>query len=409
MTLPNQWALAAGAAVALAAAPAGAQTWVNPRTTPALHEIVAIDATGESGWPYGFEDLAGDGQTFKQQEQSIDIRTAYAATDAARFWARVYVSDPNAVGGNVTAYVFIDADKNPATGGSAAAAGIDAKFTTDPTAGGYEYVIEVRGNGSVPRIWSWKTPQNQFTSAAPSAAQAVGETGQDVDPIQLNGTDHGYLQANVDLALVGLTQACAANLFVRSSNAVPSSIGDLEVGKAGACVPADANGDGIPDVVVPSKPCSSSNPCPGGGVCVSGTCVIAVQCSTAADCPAVDQCTSDGRCVPKPTGSCSTNADCGALVCLGGVCSPCPLGGTECGSGEVCAPTGQCVTGTVIGAGGAGGAYALGAGEAVEGGACACALPGERRSGLAALAWLGAPLLLLCRRGARSKRASDAR
>src|SRR5262245_25967867 len=109
MRLQKPWAaLTAGAAVALAAATAGAQTWIKPRTTPPLHEIVALDATGEAGWPYGFEDLAGDGQTFKQPEQAIDVRTAYAATDATRFWVRVYVADPDAVGAGVTVYVFID-------------------------------------------------------------------------------------------------------------------------------------------------------------------------------------------------------------------------------------------------------------------------------------------------------------
>lgn len=62
------------------ASSARAQTWAEARTTPVLGEIVAIDATGEAGWLYGFEDLAGDGETFKQQEKSIDIAVRRGAS-----------------------------------------------------------------------------------------------------------------------------------------------------------------------------------------------------------------------------------------------------------------------------------------------------------------------------------------
>jgi len=81
MNLPRSWtAVAGGAAVVLASSPTFAQTWVGGRITPDLGEIVAIDATGEAGWLYGKEDLVGDGDAFKQQEQSIDIRTAWRRT-----------------------------------------------------------------------------------------------------------------------------------------------------------------------------------------------------------------------------------------------------------------------------------------------------------------------------------------
>jgi hypothetical protein len=402
MTPRRQWsALAAGAVIALAAAPAGAQTWIGTRTTPTIREIVAVDKTGEPGWPYGFEDLDGDGVTFAPAEQAIDFRTVYAATDATRFWVRAYVSSPSAVGAAVTLYVFIDVDGNPATGGSAAATEIDPKLMTDPTAGGYERVIEIATNGNVRRIWSWQAPQTTFTSQQPTAAQAAGQAGRDIDPILIDGADHGYLQAAVDLTLVGLTPACGARLFVRSTNNVPGSTGDLDVGEAGPCIPA-LDGDGIPSVVVPEAPCTASADCPANGICVSGTCLIAVSCSGNADCPAGDQCTPDGRCVPSPAGPCTTNATCGALVCLDGVCSACTLGGAECGAGHVCAPNGQCVVGTEVGP------RSASPFGAVEGGAFACALSGDDRSArgcagaLAALAWVGTPLLLAWRRRARS-------
>jgi hypothetical protein len=404
MTPWRQWStIAAGAVVALISVPAGAQTWVGPRTTPILDDIVAVDDTGEPGWPFGFEDLDGDGMTFAPREQAIDFRTVYAATDATRFWVRTYVSAPDAVGPAVTVYVFVDADGNPATGGSAAATEIDAKFTPpDPTAGGYEYVIEISANGTVPRIWQWQTAQMTFTSQAPMTKQAVGEAGHDIDPILLDGNEHGYVQAAVDLTLVGLTQACVANLFVRSTNNAPWSAGDLDVGKEEPCTPA-LDGDGIPTVVVPAGQCTTSAECPAGGICVSGTCIIAVSCSTNADCPAGDQCTPDGRCVPIPAGSCTTNATCGDLVCLGGVCSACPLGGAQCGAGEVCAPNGKCVVGTELGT------RTESPFGAVEGGAFACTLSSDgggtrgRAAALAALAWIVAPLLLAWRRRARSR------
>src|SRR6266567_9551481 len=107
-----------GASIMAASGASAGATWINTRTTPRLSEIVAVDATGETGWPYGQEDVAGDGlATFATPEQTVDIRTAYAATDTSRFWARVYFSAPNGVGAGVTGYVFIDADRNAATGG----------------------------------------------------------------------------------------------------------------------------------------------------------------------------------------------------------------------------------------------------------------------------------------------------
>ena len=146
--------------VLLSPALASAQTWTSSRTTPLLGEIVALDATGEANWPYGAEDLAGDGLgEFRQQEQSVDLRSVYAATDDTRFWIRLYVSDPNSAGGNVVAYVFIDADHTAATGGSAEAVEIDAKLVTDPTDGGYDYVVGVAGNGTIVDIWQWQEPQ----------------------------------------------------------------------------------------------------------------------------------------------------------------------------------------------------------------------------------------------------------
>src|SRR5688572_27522119 len=151
--------------LALAATEASAEgaTWSNGRTTPTLREVVAIDATGETSWIYGQEDVAGDGlASFKPQEQSIDVRTGYAATDASTFWVRAYVSEQTSVGGNVTVFVFIDSDANPATGGRANAPEINALLTTDSSPGGYEFCIGMRGNGAVDGIWAYRQAQSRW-------------------------------------------------------------------------------------------------------------------------------------------------------------------------------------------------------------------------------------------------------
>src|SRR6478735_11187437 len=158
-TLPLPWCLAPVLAGLIASVPlsADAATWVSPRTRPHLNEVIAIDATGETNWPYKAEDVAGDGlATFKTPEQAIDARTAYAATDAQRLWLRLYVSEPSSIALDATVYLFVDADENKGTGGRASATDISPSFTNDPTQGGYEYVVGIRGDGTITNVWQWQ-------------------------------------------------------------------------------------------------------------------------------------------------------------------------------------------------------------------------------------------------------------
>ena len=388
----------------LAPGEAAAQTWVDGRKTPALLEIIAIDKTGEPGWLYGQEDVIGDGlESFKQQEQSIDIRTAYAAADMTRFWARIYVSEQNAVGGNVTIFVFLDVDQSTATGGSAAAPEIDPKFTSDASPGGYDYVFGVRGNASITEIWKWDSAQMAYVASVPPAAQAVAEAGQDVDPIQINLEAHGYLQGIIDLSLVGLTPECKANLYVRSINAAASlGTGDLEVGQVAPCIPADANNDNIPDIVVPVEACTEDAQCPGDGICVDGKCLFPAPCLADTDCQPDEECAPEGYCLPKPAGPCAEAAECGDLVCRGGLCSPCDPDLNECTAGNRCAPTGHCVKDDMVSAG-SGAFPPLATGEGVQGGAFNCAVASEGSRGLFAAVFGGvaAALGLVWRRRAR--------
>jgi Cys-rich repeat protein len=389
-------AVAATAVIAAFAERAEAQTWALGQQGPSLRALFAIDRTGESGWLYGQEDLAGDGlATFRQQEQSIDIRTAYAASDDNAFFFRVYVSDTAPPGGNVSAYIFIDSDQNRATGGTAAASAIDARFTSDGSGGGYEFVLGVRGNQSVIGLWQWQQGQGAWTPLQTPPNRTAAEAGSFVDPIRINGDSHGYLQGSVTLAEVDLTPACLANLFVRTTNETATlGAGDLEVGQVGRCAPADGNGNGVPDLVEPPAGCSSSAQCPNGGVCINGRCILAPACASDADCSPTERC-DNGRCVARPTNTpCASNAECGALVCVNGMCGPCTAGG-QCASGLVCGPDGRCTDGS--GAGGSG--PTLAPGEEVRGGACACSTPGSGTRSSVLTASL--PLLLLARRWSR--------
>jgi Cys-rich repeat protein len=373
MTHSHVWIFRAAiwsASLSFAAAAYGA--WAGGRATPTVREIVAVDSTGEANWPYGAEDIAGDGLgAFLQPEQSIDIRTAYAATDQQRLWARVYVSGGQAVGGNVHAFVFIDSDRNAATGGTGVAPEINANFTGDPTPGGYEHVVEVLGNGTGLQLWNWQG--NMYVQGQLPASRATGEGGTDTDPIRIGASTHGYTQVAIELGVVSLTQACDANLYFRTTNdSAALGAGDLDVGQLGSCVPG-LDGNGVPGVLVPPNGCRSNAECPAGAVCQNGQCAFASACTTNADCAQGMQCTADGRCVPAPNGTCTSNAQCNGLICQGGQCAACPLGGNQCGAGYTCGADGRCSAGSGTGPTGEA-PLVLAPGEEIKGGACNCAL-----------------------------------
>ncbi|HEY3236771.1 MAG TPA: hypothetical protein VGJ84_18785 [Polyangiaceae bacterium] len=399
-------------AILAIASPSAAQTWAGGANTPTIRQLIAVDRTGETPWPYGFEDIAGNGAVFQPQEQSLDIRTAYAAT-AAELWVRAYVSD-GAPPNELHVFVFIDADRNLGTGGPAAATNISPLFTTDPSLGGYEYVFGFRGN-AVTELWQWNG--TQYVPQGLMANRATAEIGTDTDPILINGATHGYAQGSIDLQLVGLTQPCNANLFVRSVNQTPPPNGDLEVGGAGACVPTACNGAcGANQVCVlvgglgscvssGSGGCQSDANCPGGR-CVGGSCSYA--CTGPTDCTNGDICTG-GRCVAPGGGVCNTNADCAGLICQAGRCAPCTAT-AQCGTGATCAPDGRCLgrtcnsnqdcgrdsTGAQLYCGPDG--TCLLPGQKVEGGACVCSSPGMTRSTAPFALLLALPFLIGLRR-----------
>ena len=351
--------VAAGTALLLAGATAEAQSWAGGRQRPSVAEIVAVDATGEGGWIYGTEQL----------DPSVDIRTAYATVDGGDFWARVYLTATVAPGNGVTAFVFIDSDQQASSGGGANAAEIDPQLDGDSSgATGFEVVVGIGGDESITGVWTWSDATNAYEEAdpAPTPAEAEAEVGADTDPIQFLPGPRGYLQARLDLAVVGVGPTCDADLYFRTVTADATD----STPASDSCVAADADEDGVPDVVEPppTSTCMDDDDCPVLGVCEAGACLLPVPCVDASDCEADEDCSADGRCVPRPGGDCTSNDDCGDLVCTGGTCQPCTLGGEECGDGQRCGPNGRCFDSV----GPEGGE--LGPGEEVRGGAFTCAL-----------------------------------
>lgn len=399
-------AAATGALTLALAAPASGATWAGGRDTPALRQIVAIDATGEPDWPFGGEDVAGDGlATFGAPERALDVRTGYAATDAARLWLRAYVSDEAAVGRDVVVFIFVDADANPATGRPASAPEINAALASDPSGGGYEYVVGVRGDGTVEGVWAFQAAQGSFLPEPQAQAKAQAEAGRDLDPIRSGGDQHGYVQVNVELATVGVAPACGSVFFFRSLNTAQSpATGDVDVGARGPCLAPDADGDQVPDVAEPPPGCVRDEQCPNRGVCVDGRCFVTAPCERNEDCSGGRVCSADGRCVVPDGGACADNAQCDGRVCRAGACAACTLGGNECGAGNRCGPDGTCV-GNTPGGGTGGSGPTLSPDGRVEGGAFNCSgAAGEPSGGGAALATLFAAAIAGCRRALRRRR-----
>lgn len=373
----------AGVMLGLAPQLAAAQTWAPPRTTPNLLDLSDLDETGEGSWLFGGEDVAGDGlDTFQPPEQAIDFRSVYAVADEDDLWLRAYVVSETGVG-DVRLFVFVDADANAATGGSAAAASLDARFTGDPTPGGYDFVIAVGSDESLEGVWQWSTTELDYEPVMDPTAEV--EAGTDTDPIRIGASARGYLQVRVPLDVVGLDSTCSGRFFVRSLNEGPAMLGDgdLDVGESARCRALSDPDRDPPAVLFPDEECTEDAQCPGQGLCLDGTCRLPPLCREDSDCAADETC-SEGRCVfASSDTSCTEDEDCGDLVCAAGssVCSACSTD-EDCGTGRRCASTGRCVGPGDPGAPGApdDSGLALGDGERIQGGAFTCSWAGP---------WLG--------------------
>jgi hypothetical protein len=261
---------------------AHAQTWLPERSTPVLRELVAVDATGEPSWLFGTEDVASDGlNVFGAAEQAADVRSSYAATARDRLWLRVYVSARTAPE-ELRAFVFVDNDRNPNTGGPARAPEVDPALDTDVTPGGYEIALAWSGAAFL-GAWRWEASGNSGNGSYRPLAdleplEATVERGVDLDPLRLGPPQNGYIQTSLKFAPLDLGVRCDANLLVRSSSG--NTLRDRDLGRAGPCVPGDGDDDGVADVAEPDLACQTDDQCPADGTCRNNRCEAPEQPAT---------------------------------------------------------------------------------------------------------------------------------
>jgi hypothetical protein len=327
----------------LCAVPAEAQTWSSPRTRPVLWQLISIDESGEPGWPYGGEDIAGDGlASFEADEAASDLRTVYADADASRTWIRAYVASELAPADAVIVYFFVDGDERDDTGGEAEDSALWPELAADPSGGGYEHVVAARGDGTLQGAWRWDAQAERWSPVTPRPADSTVQIDVDLDPIRIGDLERGYVQIELAHQLTGLDASCSGRIFVRSwhDDAPARAFGDDDV-RARACRPTlDVFGD--PDVL--REPgCDADSDCPADGRCREGVCLFTSGCSAGGDCRDDERCLV-GACVRVVEGSCDADADCNGLVCRTGDCVECAENGAQaCDDPLLCSPNGQCV------------------------------------------------------------------
>ena len=349
-----------------------AQSWTAARTRPPLWQINSVDASGEPGWPYGSEDIAGDGTgTFPDDEAGADLRTAYADADADRLWLRAYVSGDAAPAMQLVAFFFLDIDGRDDTGGDAAGMPFWRDWDADPSAGGYERAVGVRGNGTLIGAYGWMN-DGWIPLPAPEDTVVV-EVGSDRDPILFGTVEHGYVQVMLDHSGFGLDASCDGDVYVRlwHDGTGQRSFGDDDDAEAACRAPTDRYGD--PNVLRRGT-CNDDDDCPADGTCEDGVCMFEYACSRDGECRGGERCTS-GACSGGGAGAAGSAGRGGA-----------GRGGSGGASG-----------------GSAGTAGAAGGG--VRGGAFSCSAAPQRRDAslpLASLLLAAAALGAALRRGRRS-------
>jgi hypothetical protein len=342
---------------------AAAQSWLPPdRTTPALWEIISIDASGEPGWPFFKEDIAGDGlDRYDTLESRLDMHTVYVnREDNNRLWLRAYVASASQPPSSSRLYLFIDTDSDHLTGQQARGGASNEWpfFSTDPTEGGYERVIGVNGEGALIGTWRWDSTNNIWARENERAGAVEVEIGADRDRIFRGDNTHGYFQLNADADATGIDATCGARFFLRNWNVDPNdandpalNFGDTDGGGAIACVPPDANQDGVPDIIYQTvTACVSDSDCPGNSYCFEQrVCVISYECVAARDCRPDEDCVGNVCVQVVPPDTCANDSACAPFVC-DGQCKTCTqTGARACNANEVCLGDGRCVPDTTVG------------------------------------------------------------
>jgi hypothetical protein len=398
------------ALVASLSSTASAQTWSQQRERPALFEIVAIDETSQPLWIFGSEDIAKDGVgTYAADEAAVDLRSVYADTRSDGLWVRAYVaSDVEPLPGAV-AFFFLDNDSNAKTGGKAEGDLLFDGWSTDPSPGGYEVAVGMRGDGTALGVFSWDDTKDAWTRQPDKPVLVTLETGKARDPVRLSGDNHGYFQITLDSSVVELGDGCTGPLFVRLWNDATGMRAFGDSSDVTICK-ARLNAYGDPEILR-SNACDSDASCPANGKCRERTCVFEYECNKNDDCRADERCTGS-VCVRVVDKSCDAAADCDGLVCASDKCTACSDSGDRaCASGYVCTPGGTCIRPGATGAagrtgGGSGSSGSAGAGgERVRGGAFTCAAFAEptarSRTGSGVIAFVGVAAVWIGRRRRR--------
>ncbi|HKU39359.1 MAG TPA: hypothetical protein VJR89_14475 [Polyangiales bacterium] len=327
----------------IAVHPASAQSWTSPRGRPPLWQIIALDRSGDTSWLYGAEDIAGDGASkFEADEAAADLTSVYADADRDRVWIRAYVAGTNPIPAELITFFFIDTDADARTGAHADAKELWAEFKTDPSSGGYERAIGVRGNGQLIGAYRWDAAQKRWTMLMPETDAIQIEIDRDQDPLPLSGKEHAYVQVAARHAISGLDAACKGSIFVRTwlDDPPQRSFGD-DVAAAASCRP-QLNPDGDP-VILHAESCDADKDCPASARCREHVCVFEFACGADGDCRTGERCLSS-KCVKVVTGACDDAADCEGLVCDASKCVACAESGSKaCASGYACTPRGTCV------------------------------------------------------------------
>lgn len=368
------------------AQPAAAQTWSLGRSRPSLYEIIAVDPVSEPRWPYGNEDLAGDGQvTTTDTEASIDLRSVYADARTGRLWLRAYVSARSA-SASTTAFTafFIDNDRDVTTGGQGEA--LAPTMSKDPSRAGYEVALGVKPDGTLLGVYTWNSTEKRWAPRNRPEQVANAERGVARDPLRLLGDDRVYAQVDVALAELELDERCLANIFVRTWNDQPDELAYNDAVNAYAVTcRAKVNALGDPEILRGDR-CESDETCPGAGRCEEGICLFSYECNSQAACQEDQRCTNN-VCVHYVEESCSSNDQCGGLICEAARCEACAASGARACTGDsVCAPDGRCLSPSAAYSGDDD-SIALASGERVQGGAFSCSLTPAAGGSLTCL-WL---------------------
>lgn len=367
---------------------ASAQTWSEQRERPSLFEIVAVDESALSVWPFGQEDLAKDGvSTTMPDESAVDLRSVYADTRSDGLWVRAYVASDAEPKASAVTFFFLDNDAKTTTGGKAEGDTLFKGWSTDPSPGGYELAVGMRGDGTLLGVYQWDEAKDQWTLQPDKPVLVTLETGKARDPLRLAGDDHGYFQMKLDPRVLKLGDGCTGPLFVRTWNDATGSRAFGDSSDVTLCKPK-LNAYGDPEILETHE-CDTDASCPALGKCREHVCVFQYECTADTACRDAERCMSS-VCVRVVDRTCDSADDCDGLVCASGRCSACASSGARaCASGYLCTPGGTCIKPGATGNAGSGGRSGSGgssggksgsgaedegdAGVRVQGGAFTCA------------------------------------